>query len=203
MQCLHRSHISLKPGGCSRLSPDSASMGEGKDWLMLEVNDFLLEEKVPCLALVREKYLPRALAGAQEKLQVAFFWPRIVLLSTLPLCLSENRAKNQNLHLPAAMAELQSQCIDLSCISIHMTDADWHDLCPAAGAMNKNLLERSKDRDAESKWMTGAFLLSPLFLASKHLGTLLLFYYYTFFFFKVVTHPHISACIFIFWTLYK
>lgn len=145
----------------------------------------MLLEGRSALALVRErariryggKYLPSVLSRAQEKLQVTFSWPRIVLLSTWPHCFSESRAGSQSLLSPAAMAEWQSQCIDLFCISIHMTDADRHDLCPGAGGMNKNLLERSKERDAEGKWMRGAFLLSTLFPASKHLGTWLLFYY--------------------------
>lgn len=164
------------------MSPGSASVGEWKDWVLLEETPCL--RKVPCLALVREsqnkicRKIPSwSSSEGPRKAPGDFLWPRIVLLSTLPLCFSENRAKSQCLLLPAAMAELQSQCIDLFCISIHMTDADRHDLCPGAGGMNKNLLERSKERDAESKWMTGAFFLSPLFPASKHLGTLLLLYY--------------------------
>lgn len=75
MQCLLRSQISLKPGGCSRLSPDSASMGEGKGWMLLEETvTSCLRKEVPCLALVREsqskryegKYLPSVLARTQE-----------------------------------------------------------------------------------------------------------------------------------------
>lgn len=207
MQCLLRSQISLKPGGCSRLSPDSASRGEGKGWVLLEETvTSCLRKEVPCLALVREsqskryegKYLPSVLAKNPRKLQVTFFWPRIVLLSTFPVCFSENKAKSQSLLLPAPMSELQSQCIDLFCISIHMTDTDRHDLCPGAGGMNKKIWWRGLKRGIQraNGWQEH----SSCHLCFQHpnIWGLCFCFIITDFFFKVIIYSHISACIFYF-----